>query len=121
MNSLKCPHCGNKIEVDFKIIQQIDKAAALKIKEREKLISELKAKLDDARNRAEVVSQQLQGEVQELILESTLRSLFPGDTITEVAKGANGADCVQIVRNERGQEIGKIIFESKRTKTFSSG
>ena len=30
-----------------------------------------------------------------------------------------GADCILIVRNSFGQECGKIIFESKRTKLFS--
>ena len=30
----------------------------------------------------------------------------------------HGADVIQIVRNDAGQECGKIIYESKRTKTF---
>jgi hypothetical protein len=61
---------------------------------------------------------QLQGEVQELILEELLRSNFPFDLIEEVGKGVRGADCVQVVRNQFGQECGKIIYESKRTKDF---
>ncbi|MEO6978842.1 MAG: DUF2130 domain-containing protein, partial [Mucilaginibacter sp.] len=61
---------------------------------------------------------QLQGEVQELILEDLLRVNFPFDLISEVGKGVRGADCVQTVRNQFGQECGRIIYESKRTKDF---
>jgi hypothetical protein len=39
--------------------------------------------------------------------------------ITEVGKGVRGADCIQTVRNNFGQECGKIIYESKRTNSFS--
>jgi hypothetical protein len=63
---------------------------------------------------------QSQGESQELLLEELLRSAFPYDIITEVGKGVRGADCIQTVRNNQGHECGKIIFESKRTKDFSS-
>jgi hypothetical protein len=38
-----------------------------------------------------------------------------------VGKGVEGADCIQIVRNHIGVDCGKIIFESKRTKTFHAG
>jgi hypothetical protein len=82
-----------------------------KIEDQNKLVEEMKRK-------AEQGSMQLQGEVQELILEDLLRSSFPFDVITEVGKGVRGADCVQIVRNQFGQECGKIIYESKRTKDF---
>jgi len=62
---------------------------------------------------------QLQGEVQELALEELLRVRFPFDEIGPVAKGVRGADCIQTVRNNFGQECGKIIYESKRTRDFS--
>jgi hypothetical protein len=61
---------------------------------------------------------QLQGEVQELALEEILGNEFPFDVISEVGKGIRGADCIQLVRNQFGQECGKIIYESKRTKDF---
>lgn len=63
---------------------------------------------------------QSQGEVQELLLEEMLRTAFPFDVIVEVGKGVRGADCIQVVRNNFGQECGKIIFESKRTKDFAN-
>jgi hypothetical protein len=64
---------------------------------------------------------QTQGEAQEVLLEELLKDHFPYDSITEVGKGVEGADCIQIVRNHMGNECGKIIFESKRTKAFSMG
>jgi hypothetical protein len=63
---------------------------------------------------------QLQGEAQELLLEELLKDHFPYDTVSEVGKGVEGADCMQSVRNSIGNECGKIIFESKRTKAFNN-
>jgi len=70
------------------------------------------------KRRQDQVSMQLQGEVQELALEEILGNAFPFDIISEVGKGIRGADCIQTVRNNFGQECGKIIYESKRTKDF---
>jgi hypothetical protein len=63
---------------------------------------------------------QLQGEVLELLLEELLQATFPFDKIEEVGKGVRGADCIQTVRNQFGNEAGRIIYESKRTKDFSN-
>ncbi|MCC6186202.1 MAG: DUF2130 domain-containing protein [Chitinophagaceae bacterium] len=75
---------------------------------------------DEMRRKAEQGSMQLQGEVQELMLEAMLRQEFPFDIIEEVGKGVRGGDCVQIVRNQAGQPCGKIVYESKRTNAFSN-
>lgn len=91
----------------------------LKQKELEKQLDDQKKLVDEMKRKAEQGSMQLQGEVQELILEELLRIHFPFDMISEVGKGVRGADCIQTVRNSFGQECGKIIYESKRTKDFS--
>jgi hypothetical protein len=91
----------------------------LRQRELEKQLDDQKKLVDEMKRKAEQGSMQLQGEVQELILEEHLRNFFPFDIIGEVGKGVRGADCVQTVRNQFGQECGKIIYESKRTKTFS--
>jgi hypothetical protein len=91
----------------------------LRQKELEKQLEDQKKLVDEMKRKAEQGSMQLQGEVQELILEELLRANFPFDIINEVGKGIRGADCIQIVRNPFGQECGKIIYESKRTKDFS--
>jgi hypothetical protein len=99
--------------------QMKDTEHQLKIMELTKQLDDQKKLADEMKRKAEQGSMQLQGEVQELILEELLRSNFPFDMISEVGKGVRGADCVQVVRNHNGQECGKIIYESKRTTAFS--
>jgi hypothetical protein len=91
----------------------------LRLKELEKQLEDQKRLAEEMKRKAEQGSMQLQGEVQELALEELLRVSFPFDEISEVGKGVRGADCIQTVRNNFGQECGKIIYESKRTQTFS--
>lgn len=92
----------------------------LRVKELEKQLEDQKRLADEMRRKAEQGSMQLQGEAQELVLEELLRGNFPFDVIDEVGKGVRGADCIQIIRNSYGQECGKIIYESKRTKDFGN-
>ncbi len=91
----------------------------LRMKELEKQIEDQKKLVDEMKRRAEQGSMQLQGEVQELLLEDVLRNTFPFDVISEVGKGVKGADCIQTVRNQMANTCGKIIYESKRTKDFN--
>jgi hypothetical protein len=91
----------------------------LKVKELEKQLDDQKKLAEEMKRKAEQGSMQLQGEAQELILEELLRNYFPFDVISEVGKGVRGADCMQTVRNQFGQECGRIIYESKRTATLS--
>lgn len=91
----------------------------LKVKELEKQLDDQKKLAEEMRRKAEQGSMQLQGEVQELALEELLRATFPFDEVSEVGKGVRGADCIQTVRNNFGQECGKIIYESKRTRDFA--
>ncbi|HVW61679.1 MAG TPA: DUF2130 domain-containing protein, partial [Puia sp.] len=91
----------------------------LKIKELEKQLDDQKKLAEEMKRKAEQGSMQLQGEVQELALEQLLRSSFPFDEVSEVGKGIRGADCIMTIRNNYGQECGRIIFESKRTQSFS--
>ena len=92
----------------------------LRLKELEKQLDDQKKLADEMRRKAEQGSMQLQGEVQELALEAMLQAAFPFDLISEVGKGVKGADCIQTVRNNFGQECGKIIYESKRTNHFAA-
>jgi hypothetical protein len=92
----------------------------LRLKEMEEKLEAQKKLAEEMRRKAEQGSMQVQGEVQELLLEEMLRTAFPFDLISEVGKGVRGADCIQTVRNNFGQECGKIIFESKRTKDFAA-
>lgn len=102
------------------IASEQEQAHQLKFRERDKVIEDLRKQLDIARKKAEQGSMQLQGEVQELILEDTLRELYPYDEITEIKKGARGADFIQHVRTQTGMDTGKILYESKNTKSWSN-
>ncbi|MGP1485575.1 MAG: DUF2130 domain-containing protein [Campylobacter sp.] len=92
----------------------------LKIKQKDEQMEALKKQLNDAQRRLEQGSQQLQGEVMEQAIEEWLRDKFIYDTISEVKKGANGADVMQIVNTRDVLNCGKIYYESKRTKSFSN-
>ena len=96
-----------------------DQEHILKVKELEKQLEDQRKLAEEMRRKAEQGSMQMQGEVQELLLEELLKTSFPFDQISEVGKGVRGADCIQLVRNSLGQEAGKIIYESKRTKDFN--
>ncbi|HEY0611859.1 MAG TPA: DUF2130 domain-containing protein [Chitinophaga sp.] len=91
----------------------------LRLREMEKQLEDQRKLADEMKRKAEQGSMQLQGEIQELALEELLRQAFPFDEVSEVGKGVKGADCIQTIRNQYGQDCGRIIYESKRTKDFS--
>jgi hypothetical protein len=92
----------------------------LQLKEKEKQLEDQRKLIEEMKRKADQGSMQLQGEVQELALEKMLMEAFPFDLVEPVAKGIRGADCTLTVRNATGQECGKIIYESKRTKNFEA-
>ena len=105
--------------IEYQKTEARDTEHQLRMKELEKQLEDQKKLVDEMKRKAEQGSMQLQGEVQELALEELLQASFPFDVITEVGKGSRGADCIQAVRNNFGQECGKIIYESKRAQNFS--
>jgi hypothetical protein len=99
--------------------QKAEEQAALKLLEKQKTIDDLNQKLKEAMQKAEQGSQQLQGEVLELQLEALLRTKFPRDLVEPVAKGEFGGDALQRVFGASDVACGAILWESKRTKTWS--
>ena len=93
----------------------------LKVMEAEQTIASMQKQIEDLKRRAEQGSQQLQGEVQELEIESLLSARFPRDTIQPVPKGEFGGDILHRVIGPLGQPCGTILWESKRTKNWSEG
>jgi hypothetical protein len=93
----------------------------LKVMEAEQTIASMQRQIEDLKRRAEQGSQQLQGEVQELEIESLLSVRFPRDTIQPVPKGEFGGDILHRVMGPLGQQCGTILWESKRTKNWSDG
>jgi hypothetical protein len=107
-------------ELEETTVRREQEVFELKMKEKETQMESLKKTIEELRRKSEQGSMQLQGEAQELLLESILKEHFPFDRIEEVGKGVEGADCLQIVRNSSGRECGSIIYESKRTKAWSN-
>jgi hypothetical protein len=107
-------------EARSSIKEQAQQESFLKLREREKIIEDLKNKLDEAKRKAEQGSMQLQGEIQELEIIELLSEFHPYDEISQSKKGVNAADILQVVKTPNGAEVGKIYYESKRTKSWSN-
>ncbi|MGL2593587.1 DUF2130 domain-containing protein [Helicobacter pylori] len=101
-----------------KIEKALHEKNELKFKQQEEQLEMLRNELKNAQRKAELSSQQFQGEVQELAIEEFLRQKFPLDCIEEIKKGQRGGDCIQVVHTREFQNCGKIYYESKRTKEF---
>ncbi|WP_033773869.1 DUF2130 domain-containing protein [Helicobacter pylori] len=101
-----------------KIEKALHEKNELKFKQQEEQLEILRNELKNAQRKAELGSQQLQGEVQELAIEEFLTQRFPLDCIEEIKKGQRGGDWIQVVHTREFQNCGKIYYESKRTKEF---
>ena len=101
---------------------EAEEGLKLKVMEKEELIASMTRQIEDLKRKAEQGSQQLQGEVQEMQVEALLKAKFPLDIITPVPKGVHGGDILQVVMSASGLgACGTILWESKRTKTWSDG
>ncbi|MEJ8611472.1 DUF2130 domain-containing protein [Helicobacter pylori] len=110
---------NEKLEMEReKIEKALHEKNELKFKQQEEQLEMLRNELKNAQRKAELSSQQLQGEVQELAIEEFLKQKFPLDCIEEIKKGQRGGDCIQVVHTREFQNCGKIYYESKRTKEF---
>jgi len=115
-----------QLEEERKGITEEAKKAATE--EQQYIILQLKKQLTDATKakdelarKLEQGSQQTQGEVFELTLESILKTEFPQDDISPVPKGICGADIIQSIEPNSNLIFGKIIWELKKTKSWSEG
>src|SRR4051812_23564008 len=101
--------------------KEVEDAIGLRVREKEEQIASMTRQIEELKRKAEQGSQQLQGEVLELELETLLRHEFPLDVIEPVAKGQLGADVVQRVNTREISGAGSILWEIKRTKNWSDG
>ncbi|QDS97042.1 DUF2130 domain-containing protein [Adhaeretor mobilis] len=101
--------------------REAEEGLKLKVAEKEKTISSMQKQIEELKQKAEQGSQQLQGEIQELEVESSLRSAFPLDQIEPVPKGEFGGDTLHRVMSDNLVHCGTILWESKRTKNWSDG
>ncbi|XOV94272.1 MAG: DUF2130 domain-containing protein [Bacteroidota bacterium] len=91
----------------------------LKLRSQEKMLADQRDQIETMKKKIEQGSMQLQGEIQELIIEERLIAMFPQDEVGEVGKGIKGADVIHTVISE-GVACGSIIYESKNTANFGS-
>lgn len=101
--------------------QEAEEGLKLKVIEKEQTIASMQKQIEDLRRKAEQGSQQMQGEAQELELETLLGAKFPFDNICPVPKGEHGGDVLQCVRSPYGNSCGTILWETKRTRNWSDG
>ncbi len=106
-------------EIAAEIRRKLEEKKEMEILEYKKKLEDQKKLVEEMRRRQEQGSMELQGEVQELALEEFLKMQYPHDKVEGVPKGMSGADVIHTVINSAGQQCGKIIYESKRTKAFS--
>ncbi|KKL85412.1 hypothetical protein LCGC14_1955020, partial [marine sediment metagenome] len=105
------------------VFEQASKKAseeqALKLYQKAELIATMRKQIDELKRRAEVGSQEAQGEALEKNLQSILQQAFQYDKFSEVKKGTRGADVIQTVYTSAGRICGTIIWETKNTKLFA--
>lgn len=114
---------ARKVDDQRKAIQEqaskdADEKARLRLAEKDKTISDMQLKLEEAQRKATQGSQQMQGEVLELDFESTLRQFFPQDTVEPVKTGAKGGDVLQRILGEMGRTVGTMFWETKRAQSW---
>ena len=107
-------------ENEEELKRKIEEDYAQKVRELEERLNDQKKLNEEQRRKLNQGSVQLQGEVQELIIEEWLRCNFPSDEIREIKKGQNGADIVHVINPYKGINDGIIYIESKNTKVFQN-
>jgi hypothetical protein len=112
---------AEKAKIEEVVLKRTDEENRMKNLEKDKQINDMRKQIDDLKRKAEQGSQQTQGEVFELELESILKARFVYDEITPVAKGISGADILQKTKDRSGRECGAIVWELKQTKAWSDG
>jgi hypothetical protein len=106
--------------IETRIREQVDETQALKLKEKGQQIEDLRKALEAATRKSQQGSQERQGEVLELDIETALSEQFPQDEIRSVPKGTRGADLVHDVCNAAGHACGTILWETKNTRYFQA-
>lgn len=110
---------AQRTELETRVRTQERERAELEKAELRKRLDDVHNQLAEAQRKGQQTSQQLQGEVLELTLQSGLERTFPLDSVEEVKKGARGGDVVHRVATRAGQVAGVLLWEAKRAKDWS--
>ena len=88
------------------------------LKKANKALAKTQESLDKAQRPIDQGSPELDGEVQEIVLENYLSKRFLNAVFTPVPKGKPGADTIQEIM-DKNISCGKVLWESKTVKNFS--
>jgi hypothetical protein len=111
---------AGRAELEARVRTQERERADFEKADLQKRLDDVNTQLAEAQRKTHQGSQQLQGEVLELTLQSGLERAFPLDTIDEVKKGARGGDVIQRVMTRNGQAAGIFLWEAKRARDWSA-
>jgi hypothetical protein len=111
---------SGRAELETRVRAQERERAEFERADLQKRLDDVNTQLAEAQRKTHQGSQQLQGEVLELTLQSGLERAFPLDTIDEVKKGARGGDVIQRVMTRNGQAAGILLWEAKRARDWSA-
>ena len=106
-------------ELEEKLLKKSSDEFFMKLKEKDKQISDLNKLVDEMKRKGQQSSMERQGEVFEDNLLDVLSLQFKDDDIQPVPKGEMGADVIQTVYNSNRQKSGVIIWEAKNTQNWS--
>ena len=107
-------------QVTGDIEQRLKQESELRVQELNLQLESLRSQVAVANQRANQISQQNQGAALEASIEEQLRTAFPGDKVSDVPAGVNGADVMLDVVNDAGGVCGRILVETKRTLAWSN-
>jgi hypothetical protein len=135
MTKMKCPKCGAELDPEQLLVgefnenieqyranlkREIEQESLLKLREKEKIISDLRFQLEEASRKVHQGSMQIQGAVQEEEIIKILQETFKDDEVIHTGTGKNGADILLLVKTPEGIAVGKIYIESKNTRNWSN-
>lgn len=108
------------VKIQEQVTKQLQEQHALKQKENDQQMDQLRKTIEELKRKSEQGSQQVQGDALENDIKEILQKEFFQDQISDVPTGIKGADLVQNVYNNFGQQSGKILWEIKNTKAWNN-
>ena len=104
----------NKSVIEDKVREaELKKDKEAEIKERRYL-----KRIEEMKKMSKQGSVEVQGEIQEELIEDFLRDKFPDDDVEEIKKGAKGGDCILTINSRDKKNIARIYIESKDRGIF---
>jgi hypothetical protein len=94
-------------------------AHQIELRQKDIELEQMQKQIRELQESSEQLRAGLRGEALEREIEGVLHDRFPADRVDPVKSGTRGADVLQTVRS-RGQDCGKILWESKRARNWSN-